>query len=157
MDIVKLYQVDDWIKSYLKSWGYEDDVLVQKIFANLKEEINKNITPQDVMEFLNNYVLKLIDEIWETDLSQIEKLNYFKMMFLVNKGYQKCQLFLDANLETKEFVSKCLETEKYLVTPDIIPANMYRQSIKTFHPIWKLKKAVAKGVQKVLPASKNKK
>ncbi len=156
MEILKLYQVDDWIKSYLKSWGYENEMLVQKIFNDLKRQIHKNITPQDVMNFLDNHILMLVDEIWETDLRQVEKLNYFKMVFLMDKGYEKCQLFLPNNSDTKNFISSCLERKKYLITPDIIPANMYRQSIKTFHPIWKLKKAVVKGVQKVISTPKKK-
>lgn len=150
MEVVKLYQVDDWIKAYLKSWGYEDDELVQKIYEELKQKSSKNITPEYVMNYLDTYVTNYLDSNLDIALTGVQKLNYFKMIFLINKAYKKCQIFDQISEEENLFLRSCFEKEKYLITPDIIPANMFRQSIKTFHPIWQIKKAVAKSVQKII-------
>ena len=158
MEVIKLYQVDDWIKAYLKSWGYEDDKLVQKIYDDLKKKNPKNITPECVMNYLDGHVMRYLENNLDMNLEGVQKLNYFKMIFLMNKAYKKCQIFDQISEEENLFLRRCFEQEKYLITPDIIPANMFRQSIKTFHPIWQIKKAVAKGVQKIImPPKKRKK
>lgn len=157
MDVVKLYQVDDWIRAYLESWGYEDELLVQKIFNELKRQISKSIAPEDVQNYLDGYVMKYLENKWDINLEGVQKLNYFKMIFLLNNGAKKCQFFREITKEDDAFLTSCFEKEKYLITPDIIPANMFRQSIKTFHPLWKVKKAVVKSIQKMVPTSKKKK
>lgn len=157
MEVIKLYQVDDWIKAYLKSWGYDDDKFVQKIYDEIKAKGVKNISPEYVMNYLDSYVMRYLEKNLDMNLSDVQKLSYFKMIFLMHKVYKKCQLFAELSQEEINFLRSCFEKEKYLITPDIIPANMFRQSIKTFHPIWQIKKVVAKGVQKVIRSPKKKK
>lgn len=157
MDIVKLYQVDDLIAAYLKSWGYQDEGLVLDIFKEMRKQYAGQITPQDIISFLDGCVLNHLEDKWAVSLPSIEKLNYFKMIFLLNEGAKKCVLFKKLSPKEETFLQTLFENEKYLIAPDIIPANMFRQSIRTFHPVWKLKKAVVKGVQKIVPNTKNKK
>ena len=83
-------------------------------------------------------------------IEKYNKLNYFKMIFLLNKGYESCSLFDKILPKDETFLKTLIENNSYPIAPDIIPANMFRQSIKTFHPVWQLKKVVAKSVQKIV-------
>ena len=53
MEVIKLYQVDDWIKAYLKSWGYEDDKLVHKPdIVKSAKVIKKLISRYDISAYV---------------------------------------------------------------------------------------------------------
>ena len=69
------------------------------------------------------------------------------MVFLSEKLYEKCQLFQQISTDEEKMLIKCFQKHLYQIAPNIIQANMFRQSIKTFHPFWKIKKTFVKSIK----------
>lgn len=152
MGSVKFYTIEDWVEAYLKEWGYDHPTWTSDLIERLKKEKN-NLHPDDVLAFLDQHIQSYINTILpEVGLSDIQKFNYFKMIFLMQKLYQKINLFDEIAPADEKILIDCFQKQLYQVAPDLIQANMFRQSIKTFHPVWKIKKTFAKGLKKVVRA-----
>lgn len=154
MDIVKIYQIEDFVKSYLKSWGYQDEVFLDKMITQFKKNRDGDVNIEDVISFFEEKILSYLNEKWNLTFSKDEKINYFKMLFLLNKGYEKTSIFEKITDEDNLLFQSYLQENSYEIAPDITKSNMLRQSIKTFHPVWKVKKTIVKSVQKILPNKK---
>lgn len=147
MGHIKFYTIEDWITAYLKEWGYSDENTQFEITQKLKSQ-KSNLHPDDISTLLNEHLLIFIHKILpESSLSDIQKLNYFKMVFLSEKLYEKCQLFQQISTDEEKMLIKCFQKHLYQIAPNIIQANMFRQSIKTFHPFWKIKKTFVKSIK----------
>lgn len=151
---IKLYQTRDWLCAYLKSWGYQDEQLVDELLTQLTEQ-EKKLQIEDISSFLNKRVLDYLDQsMEETLLLPMQKLHYFKMIFLMKKIYLKCNIFGEISIEQEAYLQSCFNENLYQVAPDILHSNMFRQSIKTYHPVWKIKKTIVKGLQKIIRPKK---
>lgn len=157
MGSIKLYQTQDWIAAYLKSWGYEpDEALINALLFQMTDH-RQSLQIEEISGFLNNYVLNFLNKIIpEICLPAEQKLAYFKMIFLMKKAYLKCQIFSNLSAEQEAYLQACLYNNLYQIVPDILQADMYRQSIKTYHPVWKIKKVIAKGLRRIFKRTKNK-
>lgn len=147
MGNIKFYTIEDWVGAYLKEWGYAEDALVLETVNRLQEE-KHNLHPDDVVNLLNTQLLTYLDSILpETELSGIQKLSYFKMIFLHQELYKKYNLFRQISAEEEKELIACFKQQLFQPVPDLIEADMFRQSIKTFHPFWKIKKTFVKGIK----------
>ncbi|MBQ9089764.1 MAG: hypothetical protein IJY58_01810 [Alphaproteobacteria bacterium] len=147
MGNIKFYTIEDWVAAYLKGWGYHDEYLTHVITEKLKSEKN-NLHPDDVCCLLDKHVQAYVDTLLpETTLNPVQKYHYFKMIFLMKELYLKVNLFDEISVEDERCLFDVFQKQLYPIVPDLIQANMFRQSIKTFHPFWKLKKTLVKGVK----------
>lgn len=153
MSTIKFYTIEDWVSAYLKEWGYEDKVLTIRLSGELKKD--QALHPDDVVSRLNQRVINSVcDSLHKSGLTDEQKLNYFKMIFLNRHLSQKYDLFENINEAEKAELSRYFH--QFLASPDLIVSDMQRQSIKTYHPIWRLKKTLAKGVKAVVHSVKKK-
>ncbi len=149
MGSIRFYTIEDWVEAYLKEWGYADNNLTNTLTEQLKKE-KSNLHPDDIGQILNAHILEYINKIMpETGLNDIQKLNYFKMVFLTKELYREINLFDRISGDDELKLIQRFQNQLYQVAPDLIQANMFRQSIKTFHPFWKIKKTLAKGIKLV--------
>ncbi len=149
MGSIRFYTIEDWVEAYLKEWGYNDSYLTNTLTEQLKKEKN-NLHPDDITHILNKHILEYINNILpETGLQNTQKLNYFKMVFLTKELYRQINLFEQVSAEDELMLIKNFQNQLYQIAPDLIQANMFRQSIKTFHPFWKIKKTLVKGLKRV--------
>ena len=147
MGHIKFYTIEDWIQAYLKEWGYSDNETLSEMIIQLKNE-KQNLHPDDVSVLLNNRLLNFIHTILpESSLSDIQKLNYFKMVFLSEKLYEQCHLFRSISSDEEKLIIQKLQQPLYQIVPNIIQANMFKQSIPIFHPFWRIKKTVGKSIK----------
>ncbi|MBQ8558073.1 MAG: hypothetical protein IKZ02_04535 [Alphaproteobacteria bacterium] len=147
MGNIKFYTIEDWVGAYLKEWGYTEDALIVETVARLREE-KHNLHPDDIVQLLNEQLLDYLDSILpETTLTGIQKLSYFKMIFLHQKLFEKYNLFRQISAEEEKELIACFQQQLFQPVPDLIEADMFRQSIKTFHPFWKIKKTFVKGIK----------
>ncbi len=150
MGSIKFYTIEDWVNAYLKEWGYDSPVLTSAIVEKLQKE-KGNLHPDDVSKLLDGHIQTYLDSILpETGLPAVQRLNYFKMVFLAQKLYEQINLFDDISNEDEKMLIACFHRQLFQAAPDLIRADMFRQSIKTFHPVWKIKKTLAKGVKLVV-------
>ena len=147
MGYIKFYTIEDWIAAYLKEWDYSDEETLSDIITQLKAE-KQNLHPDDVSTLLNNHLLGFLHTILpESSLTDVQKLNYFKMVFLSEKLYERCRLFHSISAEEEKMLVQNLQKHLYQIVPNIIQANMFKQSIPTFHPLWKIKKTFGKSIK----------
>ncbi len=150
MGSIKFYTIEDWVNAYLKEWGYDSPALTSAIVEKLQKE-KGNLHPDDVSKLLDGHIQTYLDSILpETGLPAVQRLNYFKMVFLAQKLYEQINLFDDISNEDEKMLIACFHRQLFQAAPDLIRADMFRQSIKTFHPVWKIKKTLAKGVKLVV-------
>lgn len=150
MGSIKFYTIEDWVNAYLKEWGYDSPALASAIVEKLQKE-KGNLHPDDVSKLLDGHIQSYLDNILpETGLPATQRLNYFKMVFLAQKLYEKINLFDEISNEDEKMLIACFHQQLFQAAPDLIRADMFRQSIKTFHPVWKIKKTLAKGVKLVV-------
>ncbi len=149
MGSIRFYTIEDWVEAYLKEWGYNDSHLTNTLTEQLKKQ-KSNLHPDDITHILNKHILEYINNILpETGLQNTQKLNYFKMVFLTKELYHQINLFEQVSAEDELMLIKNFQNQLYQIAPDLIQANMFRQSIKTFHPFWKIKKTLVKGLKRV--------
>ncbi len=149
MGNIRFYTIEDWVDAYLKEWGYTDNTLTNALTEKLKKE-KSNLHPDDIGHILDAHILEYVHKILpETGLQNTQKLNYFKMIFLAKELYLKINLFDQVSTEDELLLIQNFKNQLYQVAPDLIQANMFRQSIKTFHPFWKIKKTLVKGLKLV--------
>lgn len=155
MGSITLYQPQDLVAAYLKGWGYQrNDKLIGKLLAQISVQ-KKNLQIEDISLFLDEYVLTRLNEIMpEVCLPTEQKLAYFKMIFLMKKIYLECSLFDKMSKEQESYLVSCFNNNLYQIAPNILHADMFRQSIKTYHPVWKIKKTIAKGLRKIIHRKK---
>ncbi len=147
MGNIKFYTIEDWVEAYLRGWGYQDSHLTHVITEKLKSE-KSNLHPDDVCFLLDKHIQTYIDTVLpDIKLSAIQKQAYFKMIFLMKKLYLTVNLFDDISVEDERCLSNAFREQLYPIVPDLVQADMFRQSIKIFHPFWKLKKTFVKGVK----------
>lgn len=150
MGSIKFYTIEDWVGAYLKEWGYDTPELTVLMTERLQKE-KSNLHPDDVSHLLDSQILAYLNTILpETGLADVQRLNYFKMVFLTQKLYERINLFDSISTEDEAALIACFHKQLYQAAPDLIRADMFRQSIKTFHPVWKIKKTLAKGVKLVV-------
>ncbi len=155
MGSIRFYTIEDWVEAYLKEWGYTDVERTATLTAQLKKE-KGNLHPDDISRILNAHILDYINNILlQTGLSDIQKLNYFKMVFLEKELYRQINLFEQISAQDELILIQNFQNQLYQVAPDLIQANMFRQSIKTFHPFWKIKKTFAKGIKGIKMVAKS--
>lgn len=154
MSTIKFYTLENWVGAYLKEWGYDDSALTARLSGDIQKQ-NKSLKPDDVIALLNSRVLTLIRDIFSGgNLTDIQKLNYFKMVFLSRNLALKYHLFEPVSETEKETLAQYFH--QFLAAPDLIVSDMHRQSIKTYHPFWRIKKTFAKGVKAVVQSVKKK-
>ncbi len=154
MSAIKFYTIEDWVQAYLKEWGYNNPALTARLSGELKKE-NKTLRPEDVIAVLNQKVMRRIENYLPGDgFGDLQKLNYFKMIFLSEGLAARFALFEEPTPE--EYAVLAPRFHRFLAAPDLILSDMQRQSIKTYHPFWRIRKTFAKGVKAVVHSVKKK-
>ena len=154
MSTIKFYTIEDWVSAYLKEWGYDNPTLAERLSDDLTKQ-KKSLQPDEIVMLLNQQIMDKIGDYLQGDrLNDLQKLNYFKMIFLTHRLFLKYSLFETLSDTAKEELSHYFH--QFLAVPDLILSDMRRQSIKTYHPLWRLKKTFAKGVKAVVHSVKKK-
>ncbi len=154
MSTIKFYTIEEWVYAYLKEWGYHDSALTARLSNELLKQ-KKSLQPDEIVKILNQKIMDQIGNYLQGDrLNDLQKLNYFKMIFLTHHLSLKYSLFENLSENSKEELSHYFH--QFLAAPDLILSDMHRQSIKTYHPLWRLKKTFAKGVKAVVHSVKKK-
>lgn len=147
---IKLYQQIDWVRAYLRTWGYEDEALAERVYHKFLNQ-QHNLSVQEISRLLDDYLITyLSDKMTQNALSDTQKLNYFKMIFLKEKCFEECSIFEEITPENEDYLRMVFQTNAYHVAPDMFPSDMFPQSIKTYHPVNKVKKVFVKGLNRLL-------
>lgn len=150
MGNIRFYTIEDWVGAYLKEWGYDSPSLIKLMTERLQKE-KSNLHPDDVSTLLDKHIQSYLDIILpKTGLSMLQRFNYFKMVFLTQKLYEHIHLFDSISTEDEKTLIACFHQNLFQTAPDLIRADMFRQSIQTFHPVWKIKKTLVKGMKLVV-------
>ncbi len=153
MGSIKLYQVQDWVRAYLKSWGYTDERLVSLVYERFSDV--DGLQTEDISTLLDNEISELIDFAFVGSvLATEQRLNYFKMMFLMKQAYLRYWLFDEPNETLTLCVKDCLDEKLYQVVPDLLEMDMSPQCIETYRPLHSIKKKLVKGLKKIIHSQK---
>lgn len=154
---IKLYQPEEIICNYVKSWGITDDKTISDMQKKLAIPVRKSIHHLifDLEKILQNQQQKLFPEI---ELSPEHLIAVIKMIYLQQKLYNDFNIFsLPQGKKRKNFQEIILDNYKKYQLPVITPAKMPAQSIRVINLYFTIRQKIKKKLREFYAFFKNKK
>lgn len=141
---IKLYQPEEIICNYVKSWGITDDKTISDMQKKLANPVRKSIHHLifDLEKILQSQQQKLFPEI---ELSPEYLIAVIKMIYLQQKLYNDFNIFsLPQGKKRKIFQEIILDNYKKYQLPVITPAKMPAQSIRVINLYFTIRQKIKK-------------
>lgn len=126
---IKLYRQEDIIASYIKSFGIDNPHTI----SAMQKLASATSSLKGIIDVLDQHILhNLQDFCPNQDLDDNARLALIKMIYLQNKLYQKCDIFMCQ--DKKDWLINELTRHNIYTLPISAPSKMPTQSIKIYNP-----------------------
>lgn len=149
MVAIKLYQPEELILNYFKSWGYKSPDILARMTDSFLKTHKDQLSMEEIWVALDEAAYQASQQIFgKTALSKASQTAYLKMLFL-SVELPEINLFKHLSHEDVKKVQQAFAVNLYQVAPTLAESPMIPQKIKIYKPLLPVKKWYKHAVKKV--------
>lgn len=150
MVAIKLYQPEEIVLNYFKTWGYTSPDVLSKMTASFLKEHKDSLSMDEILASLNKVAYQTAEQIMgKATLPHDQQVAYFKMIFLAENLAEKYQLFMPLTAKAIADLKDVYASHAIKTSPTLVKSVMVPQKIKVYKPFLPVKKALLGLVRKV--------
>lgn len=143
MVAIKLYQPEEIVLNYFKTWGYTSPEVLSQMAAHFLMEHKDFLSMDEILISLNKIAATVAEQVMGKPTLPIEQqVAYFKMVFLSESLAGKCSLFMPLTQKAVDEMKKVYAFHTMQTSPSLVKSVMVPQKIKVYKPLLPLKKAL---------------
>lgn len=143
MVAIKLYQPEEIVLNYFKTWGYIGPDVLSQMATYFLTENKDSLSMDEILIRLNKTAASVAEQVMGKPTLPIEQqVAYFKMVFLSEGLAQKYPLFMPMTQKALDDLKKVYAAHTMQTSPTLVKSVMVPQKIKVYKPLLPLKKAL---------------
>lgn len=150
MVAIRLYQPEEVVLNYFKTWGFESPDVLSHMTSSFLDEHKNTLSMDEILVQLNERAFEVSGRVLgATSLSKEQQIAYFKMIFLAEGLAKKVHIFTSFSSVEATALKKIYAEHIFQTSPSLSRSVMIPQKIKVYKPLLPLKKALLDLVRKV--------
>lgn len=150
MVAIRLYQPEEVVLNYFKTWGFESPDVLSDMTTSFLEKHKDTLSMDEILIQLNERAFEVSGRVFGvTHLPKEQQVAYFKMIFLSENLAKKFHIFTSLSAVEATALKKIYAEHVFQTSPSLAKSVMIPQKIKVYKPLLPLKKAILDLVRKV--------